>query len=155
MLEDIPHRPFPGRVGLRQIRIAEAEVAKRFVACGFEIGDELHVTSLFRTGVRIYPILAVKFPVHEGLERLVVIVADHPRHAPLAVVLPPEGDEFRDTARSFHAGLVLPGVAESMLSGGDGSVAIERIHLKRPRYGIAVHFPADVLSQIIHQLGSV
>jgi hypothetical protein len=84
-----------------------------------------------------------------------VIVADHPRHAPLAVVLAPEGDEFRDTALAFHAGLVLPGVAESMESGGDGAVAFERIYLQSPRHGIAVHLSADVLAEIIHQLGSM
>ena len=84
-----------------------------------------------------------------------VIVADHPRHMPLAVLLTPERDEFRDTAISFDAGLVFPGVAESMEPGGDGSVASQRIDLKSPRHGIAVHLPAYVLSQIIHQLGQM
>ena len=85
--------------------------------------------------------------------RRCVIVADHPRHAPLAVLLAPEGDEFGDTALSFLAGAVFPGVAESMEPGRDRAITLERIDLESPRYGIAVHFPAYVLLQITHQLG--
>jgi hypothetical protein len=82
-----------------------------------------------------------------------VIVADHPRHAPLTILPTPEGDELCDTASSFLAGPVLPGVAESMEPGRDRAITFERIDLESPRYGIAVHFPAYVLLQITHQLG--
>lgn len=65
-LGDIPGRPFAGRVSPGQVVVAEAEVAKCFVSGGFEIADELHVASLFRTGRGIYTNLAVKFDTPLG-----------------------------------------------------------------------------------------